>query len=586
MEARRIILGSHTRQDLVCAALIALACAMLWAPALDTVSLNPDESQYEATASYLAAQDRSAFLPNGAPGTFLLFKTMTRLAGPYPIGAMRTLTMLVALSIAWLLYVTVARASHRAAGLLSALVFLHLATRFEGFAVNREWFASILTMAGLALALRTIGAGRKRPGLMMGIAGFLCGAAIWFKLQVSVIVFVVPLTLLFEALRRRSVRGILGPLLPFAAGGIGAGVAYLLPFAVQGNLSEFLRFMFSDVSVFVEGNEVAIERDYLEQFYLGLPYGVLFVAGYVFAGSVLAFNLFGGKSKDDGAAWLRRPAVAAFAVYLPLAIYTVQLGQRFFRHYYQLMLPALAACIGLAAFGFTRLLRDRPVWRGVSLAFTVFFLVDRFLALRTEALWAGKVRWPEAFVVGLLALGCLAVTAYWLQYPLRRAGPALVALLVVQSSVLIVTEQLAPAPVSMQHNRHKFVDLTRLLEANAAPDDRLFVWGWAPEIYSLSRLESATHITFCQYVAGDLQGVADRPRLDRQWADLLMGELATTRPRFIVDAAAASWFETEADIYELDNFPEFELNTLLRENYREIGRADECAVWERTAEGP
>ena len=31
--------------------------------------------------------------------------------------------------------------------------------------------------------------------------------------------------------------------------------------------------------------------------------------------------------------------------------------------------------------------------------------LDRFLVLRTEALWAGKVRWPEAFVVGLLVLG-------------------------------------------------------------------------------------------------------------------------------------------------------------------------------------
>jgi hypothetical protein len=581
MASRWPIVDSPAFQDAVCAALIALACATLWLPALDAVSLNPDESQYEATASYLAAQGQSAFLPNGAPGTFLLFKAMTLLAGPYPIVAMRTLTLLVALTLAWLLFITVSGASHRMAGLLSALVFLHLVTRFEGFAVNREWFASIFTMAGIGLALWVLGGDRNRPRFWLGISGFLCGAAIWFKLQVSVIVFVIPLTLAFEAFRRRSLRGMIEQLLPFGLGGIGAGVAYLLPFALQGNLSEFLGFMFSDVTVFVEGNEQALERNYIDQLYRDLPYGVLFVMGYVFAAGVLVFNFLGGKDESNTATWLRRPTVVAFAVYLPLAIYTVQLGERFFRHYYQLMLPALAACLGLVAFGFVRTLRQHPVWQLLALALVSFFLIDRFLTFRTDALWSGKARWPEAFVVGLLVVGCLAATAYWLQRPLKRAGPAVAALLVVQVAVMIVTEQLAPRPVTMQHNWRKFTDLSRFLHANAGPDDRLFVWGWAPEIYSLSRIEAASHITFCQYVAGDLKGVADRPRLDPQWADLLMTELSATRPRFIVDAAAASWFETEADIYDLDNFPDFALNTLLRQSYREIGRADDCVVWKR-----
>ena len=79
--------------DALCVALLLAAGAALWIPALDVVTLNPDESQYEATASYLAATHTSAFLPNGAPGVFGLWKLMTRIAGPYPIFAMRALAV-------------------------------------------------------------------------------------------------------------------------------------------------------------------------------------------------------------------------------------------------------------------------------------------------------------------------------------------------------------------------------------------------------------------------------------------------------------------------------------------------------------
>ena len=105
--------------------------------------------------------------------------------------------------------------------------------------------------------------------------------------------------------------------------------------------------------------------------------------------------------------------------------------------------------------------------------------------------------------------------------------------------------------------------------------------GWAPEIYSLTRLEAASHITFCQYVANDFVGFPDRPSLNQEWAQILMNELDATQPRFIVDASRATWFETEAWIYDLRNFPDFELNTLLETEYRQVARVDDCPIWER-----
>ena len=61
------------QQDLFCILLLAVLSLTLWLPVLGAVSLNPDESQYEATASFLVTSGTSAFLPNGAPGMFGLF---------------------------------------------------------------------------------------------------------------------------------------------------------------------------------------------------------------------------------------------------------------------------------------------------------------------------------------------------------------------------------------------------------------------------------------------------------------------------------------------------------------------------------
>jgi len=270
--------------------------------------------------------------------------------------------------------------------------------------------------------------------------------------------------------------------------------------------------------------------------------------------------------------WVHRPAVTLFAGYLALAMIVVQIGNRFYGHYYLLMLPAVAACTGLAVYGFACNLRKRPAWRVVAIVVAILFLLDRFVALQHE---------PFTLFVGVLAVGSIAVAAYWFQRPMRRAGAALAALLVVQTGVLIGAEQLAPAPVSMQHNKYKVTELTAFLNEHAEPDDRLFVWGWAPEVYSLTRLEAASNIAFCQFVANDLWGVPDRPRLHQEWAEILMRGLHETRPRFIVDAATRSWFETEATIYDLKNFPDFELNEFLKEEYREVARVDGCPIWER-----
>jgi hypothetical protein len=406
--------------------------------------------------------------------------------------------------------------------LISGLVFLHGVAPFEGFAVNREWFASLFTVGGLSVYATIRRHARPRSWFLFA-SGFLCGMALWFKLQASFITLVVPAFLLVEALASRSASRLRDELPWFATGGLAAGVAYLVPFSLNGTLGQFLKFLFSDVQVYVGGNDAVGQPSYLDRFFLDLPHRGLFLIAYALAAIIVGVwiaRLFrpGDASRRPGA------AVSMFAAYLVFAMICVQLGSRFYSHYYQLMLPAVAGLVGLALHALTRPVQARP---------------------------------------------------------LRVAGLAMALLVVLQTALVVGREQFAPRPASMSHNAYKYVELTEYFKREAASSDRLFVWGWAPEIYSLARLEAASHITFCQYVVNDIPGFPDRPSINEEWARMLMDELETTKPRFIVDASRATWFETEAWIYDLRNYPEFELNTLLETKYREIARVDDCPIWER-----
>jgi hypothetical protein len=159
----------------------------------------------------------------------------------------------------------------------------------------------------------------------------------------------------------------------------------------------------------------------------------------------------------------------------------------------------------------------------------------------------------------------------------------LAALLVLQIGVLVVDRQRAPTPESMSHNPYRFDELTGFLGSRSASGDRLFVWGWAPEIYSLTRLEAASRLAMCQYVVNDFKAAPDHPSLNPHWAGMLMRDLRERQPRFIVDASSRSWYGTDPWVYDLSHYSDFELVGLLASEYVPIGHVDGCHVYERRA---
>ncbi len=577
---------SPARRDLLCALILAALGLFLRVGSLDRVSLNPDESQYEATASYLVATGASPFLPYGTPGTFVLFKLMTVLFGPYPMYETRLLFLVVAVGMALLLFRLVGRETNRACGLVSGLVFLHYAMAYEGLTVNREWFAALMSLGGVALYTLARGRPARSRYALLIASGLISGLALLFKLQASFIVLVIPLLLLYEATDGSRLRRTLSAHL---FGGLLAGVVYLLPFQLAGTLAEFMGFVLADWNVFVVGNEQAIQESsggalslYFGRFYADQPHRVLLLVAYGLALSSLfavgARLLWRRGRKPSG---LARPGIVVFAVYLLAAMLCVKLGNRFFGHYYLLMMPPVAGLAGFAVHYFaTDSKRSR--W-GQALGWSLLgvFLLDRVLALQPHSPGEILAAWPASALLVAYVLAGLLLLAYGLVHWPGRGGPTLAALILLEVGLLVFNQQRLETPASMSHSPFRLERLVQFLEQRSEPGDRLFVWGWAPEIYSLTRLESASHITSCQYVVNDYLAGPERPSLNREWAEMVMQDLRWRQPRFIVDAAMRSWTSTEPWVYRLEHYPEFALGEFLRSDYVSLGEYDECEVFER-----
>jgi len=81
------------------------------------------------------------------------------------------------------------------------------------------------------------------------------------------------------------------------------------------------------------------------------------------------------------------------------------------------------------------------------------------------------------------------------------------------------------------------------IDARTAPDDRIFVWGQAPEIYWVSQRDPATrypHIGFITGVTPKRPGVDPYLLAQREAAENLLADLRRNHPALIVDAAIAA----------------------------------------------
>jgi hypothetical protein len=564
--------SNRTLRDALALAAIALTCLALRLPSLDRLVLNPDESQYEATASYLVATGTPPFLPWGEPGSFGLFALMTRLFGDYPIFELRVLVQLVCLGMAFLLYRTIARETNRWAGLAAALVLVHYSMDYEGLSVNRDWFASAFVLGGIALGAAALRREPEHRRRLLFLSGLVSATGLWFKLQAGITLLAVPIALAFEGLNERQAKRTVREIAVQVSGAVVMGVLHILPYAFLGTLGEYFGAFFGDWRLFIAGNESAVGGGpglYWTQFFTDQPNRPLLVAAYGFTLASLGCAALRRRS------FLARPIPVLFSAYALSAIACVKLGDRFFGHYYLLLLPAIAGLVGLAIHALAIESRRERACRIFAIAILALLVVEAL----ARTIQTGLPLHP--IDATMLALGASVLIVGVLR-PTQRIGPAAAALVVLEIGRLVFVTQRMPTPESNTYNPYRFDEVVAYLRSHEAAGDRLFVWGWAPEIYSLTEMECASHISVTQHVVQDhIAGKGPPPGIDPVWARRLMTELDARKPRFIVDAAARSWFLSSQDVYQLARYPDFALVKLLRDEYEPVATIDGCKVYER-----
>jgi 4-amino-4-deoxy-L-arabinose transferase-like glycosyltransferase len=218
-------------------------------------------------------------------------------------------------------------------------------------------------------------------------------------------------------------------------------------------------------------------------------------------------------------------------------------------------------------------------------------LVTGLVVFSLPAAFIGFRFFPHYFVQLYLPLALAATpwTAYALRRPLSPGARVAMAWpLLALVGFTIANTVLYRGPVKAYEETLPVFErvATRLREDPCFERGPLFVWGFAPQLYTEARLPPASRFVVPQasltgYVPGRRpreSGATDSAALvqGEHW-DLLMQDLQRSPPAFVLDTSPAGlhgW-----DRYPLRDFPR--LNAFVRSGYRAVADVDGVWIWRR-----
>ena len=580
------------RRDWIAIGFLAAACLALRIGWLHHPVMNPDESQYEAHASYLVATSQSTFATPIAPvHANGLFKLFAQAWGPYEMFPIRMVVAGICLAMAFSMFIAVRGVLSRWYGFVSGLLFVGYNTYFEGLSANREWFAGLAVWIGMLLYCRWLLANGTRPLSWVAAAGLSCGLAIWIKDQAALLTLPIGCDLCYQAIVDRKLHTPLRAGAAYLSGLTIAAILYWIPFFIEGTAAEHWRFLIRLRVNYATGSllhlsPVELLDLYVHQFYLDMPFRRLmllpYALGLVNMCEILAaaWPRGAGLSRPTVPAWLR---LAVF--YLLGALIAIQTGSRFYTHYYLFLVPPVAVLYAAALWRLA-FQTDRGTAALAALVTIAFF---------ADLLWLGPAAMAPEYALSATLPLAVAVVAVFVVVALRarshahwgHVAPAVLCALVTGMGYLELGTLAADTAMHVRDPHHWYVDafefpqVVDYLRRHARHGDRLFVWGWRPEIYALSQLEAATQFATSMEVMHDTNElVLDAPTYDPESSARLMRDLTERQPRFIVDA----WVHSiHGGLYRLEYYAP--LRQLLQKRYRLAATLDECDIYELCAVG-
>ncbi|WP_438479509.1 ArnT family glycosyltransferase [Oleiharenicola lentus] len=223
----------------------------------------------------------------------------------------------------------------------------------------------------------------------------------------------------------------------------------------------------------------------------------------------------------------------------------------------------LIAVVGALAFALFRILQQRPTPNERAGNQQLLYLI--VWATSSLAGAASGGRGYDHYFIQLLPPVCLAagfglasVWSWVRSRPVRRF-----AALIAGVFLALVVGQLAYGVVKFRARAHQPIDpsvrVAEYIKAHTQSDDRIFVWGYHPDIYLFSDRKPASRFVYGSFLSGLIPWTNTAMDKDTSYAivpgarETLLNELTSSRPAFIVDCSAGPnryWQK-----YPLDTFP-------------------------------
>lgn len=500
---------------LAAAGLFAVVLWLRW-PGFGFSVWNVDEAIHAAAARTIldgGVLYRDA-IDQRTPLSYYAVAAVFAVAGDNNLWAVRFVIALLVAATAGLLFVTGRKLGGARVGACAAAAYAMLATCLfypgDANAANPEWFVAVFTAAAAAVLV-------GGPGIANHAriywAGLLLGLAFLSK-QPALLDSAAPVAFFLWLAWQRHITpaGLVRALGWLAAGWLTPVALTCAYLGARGAFGDFVYYAWT-YNLAIYGAEIPRGGRVLAAVQ---PFALLAAT----AGALLVLWLAGAamairrllQRVPDAAEAPGNPALAYLAVWTLTSLAGAASGGRDFHHYAIQFLPALALGLGLAVDGAATLAGPGRPW---------------------------FVRAPAALLV-LVAVTQL-VPATW-----TARGRTL------------------PEDPSMR--------VSAYIRTHSAPEDRIFVWGFHPDIYLHSGRRPASRFLYASFLTGLVPWTNVAPGQDTAYAivpgamEALLRDLETRRPVFLVDCSAGP--NRHWQKYPLEKFPP--LNDYVRRHYRVV----------------
>lgn len=502
---------------LIAITLLVITLWLRW-PSFSQSLWNVDEAIHATAARTLlhgGVMYRDA-IDQRTPLTYYVVAGIFALFGENNLWAVRCVVSVLIVATSFLLAVIGHRFKQRAGGMVAALLYCGLASAafFPGdaFAINTEWFVAFFTTAAATVILTN----NSRPTTWHCLlCGSLLGCAFLSK-QPALLEVAAPVVMLSYTtwLGRTGSRWLIARIASGLAGWLLVVLAAVLMLVRQGAWTDAIFYTWSYNLHYYAPETTLTGRlaALIQPIQLFAEVSPALVVAW-FAGAITLFiRLL--QRQPHPCERPTNPGFAYLAVWSVISLAAAASSGRDFQHYGIQFLPAFCLGAGLSA---ERILRISPHPRLV------------------------KILWRIAAVT-------ILITASW------------------QFAAAGLASRTRPLPEDSSAR------ISAYIRAHSKDSDRVFVWGYQPDIYFLSNRLPASRFLYASFLTGLVPWTNIEPNRDTRYAivpgamDDLLDDLHRHSPQFIVDCSVGP--NRHWDKYPPQDFPLFD--RYLQQHYTQI----------------